>query len=93
YRLERLSGRYRDVEQARRARHTVHALARDPGPDLWRLAERHPRWVPWVDAHYGNAAYMPMADGARFAVAVSASGLVARPLNAPAREALAGWSR
>jgi hypothetical protein len=32
-----------------------------------------------------------MADGAHFAVSVSASGLVGRPQNREAREAVAAW--
>lgn len=91
YRLERLSGRYRDVAEERRGPHTAYRLSRDRGLDLWSLARRHRGWLPWVDAVYGSAAYMPMADGARFETTVSTSGLVARPLNAQARQAMARW--
>lgn len=91
YRLERLSGRYRDVDQARHAPYTIYQLSRDPGIDLWALARRHPHWLPWLDAVYGSAAYLPMADGALFSIHVSQSGLVARPLNAPAQQAVSDW--
>ena len=37
--------------------------------------------MPWADALYGSAVYVPMSDGARYQVVVSQSGLVARPLN------------
>lgn len=91
YRLERLSGRYRQVSEERSGPHTAYRLSRDRGLDLWSLARRHEGWLPWVDAVYGSAAYMPMADGARFATTVSTSGLVARPLNEQARQAMAHW--
>lgn len=91
YRLERLSGRYERIDQARHALRSVYALARNPGVDLWSLARRYGAWLPWVDAVYGNATYLPMANGAHFAVSVTASGLVARPLNAAARQAVRRW--
>jgi hypothetical protein len=91
YRLERLSGRYRDAEQQRNAPRTVHELAAEGGGlDPFVLAERV-SWLPLVDAVYGNATYLPAADGASYAVTVSTTGLVARPLNEAARRAIAGW--
>lgn len=91
YRLERLSGRYRDVALERSAARSVHALSEEAGVDLWRLAKRYRRWLPWVDATYGSATYLPMADEARYAVRLNASGLVARPVNAQGEEALRDW--
>lgn len=90
WRAERISGRWRDIARERSEPRSVHALGDAPGLDLWVLAREH-RWLPWVDAVYGSATYLPMADGARWQVTVSASGLVARPLNAAAERALAGW--
>lgn len=93
WRLERLAGRYRDAALEREAPRTVHELGPPPeGLDLWTLAQAHPAWLPFVDATYGSATYLPLADGARYAVTVSSSGLVARPLNEPARRAIAVWS-
>lgn len=91
YRLERLGGRYADVEQERARPRSVYPLARSPGLDLWQVARRYQGWLPWVDASYGSAAYLPMADGARFEVRVSQSGLVARPLNPEGERAVQGW--
>jgi hypothetical protein len=91
YRLERLSGRYTDIAQERSAQRTVHALTDEPGIDLWSIVRRHHRYLPLADALYGSAVYVPMADGAEYAVSVSASGLVVRPGNEAARKALGGW--
>lgn len=91
YRLERLNGRYRDVVLERSAPRSVYGLAAHAGLDLWLMAQRHGRWLPWLDASYGNATYMPMAPGARYEVRITASGLIARPLNPAARAALADW--
>ena len=42
YRLERVSGRYRDIEQERTGERTVYALAENPGLDLWKVTLDHP---------------------------------------------------
>lgn len=91
YRLDRLSGRYRSVEQEREALRSVHGLADDKGLDLWKWSHEHKHKVPWVDAVYGSAAYMPMANKAQYKITVSHSGLVIRPANEIARQAVETW--
>jgi len=91
YRLERIGGRYGDIESELRAPRTVHALNEPARIDAWELARRYNTYVPWVDALFGSAAFLPMADAALFQVRVSQSGLVARPLNQAGRDAVAGW--
>jgi hypothetical protein len=91
YRLERLSGRYGDVTRERNAPRTVHSLAEEPGVDFWTVLRRYHAYVPLADALYGSAAYVPMAEGAEYAVSVSTSGLVVRPGNDAARKAVGGW--
>ncbi len=91
YRLERLGGRYRETRQEMNAPRTVYRLSEDRGLDLWRIARQHPGWLPGLDAIYGSAAYLPMADRARYSVHHSQSGLVARPLNEAARRAVEAW--
>lgn len=91
YRLERVSGRYRDIEQERNDDRTVYALSENPGLDLWALSTRYPDWLPFIDAVYGSATYLPMADGARFEVSITQSGLISRPMNEAAETAAGGW--
>lgn len=91
YRLERISGRYREVSREQSALRSVYALSESAGLDLWRLAQRHQRWLPWVDATYGSATYLPMADRARYAVSLTANGLIARPVNEAGQEAVRNW--
>ncbi|MFL6575515.1 MAG: hypothetical protein ACJ8MR_02780 [Povalibacter sp.] len=92
YRLERVSGRYRDLEQERHDERTIYGLSENPGLDLWQMTTQYPKWLPVVDAVYGSATYMPMADGARYQVSITQSGLIARPLNAAAETVSKGWS-
>lgn len=93
FRLERLSGRYYDIEQettAKRTAYTVHNSLY--GVDVWRIFHSNPSWVPVVDAVYGSATYLPMKDGALFEISLSNTGLVARPINEVAREAVAEFN-
>lgn len=92
YHLDRLEGRYRNTGQERNDYHSVVDLSAGlPGIDLWSLAGRHAGWLPWVDAGYGSATYLPMADGAQYTVGLSATGLMARPSNPAAEAATTQW--
>lgn len=89
YRLERLSGRYYDIEQETTEKRTAHRVhAGFYGVDLWQLLNHNPQWLPVVDAVYGSATYLPMRDGALFEISLSNTGLVARPVNQVARDAV-----
>jgi hypothetical protein len=91
YRLERISGRYSHVEDERSLPRTVYDLNAPGRIDPWELLHRYGSWLPWMDALYGSATFLPMADGALFEIKVSQSGLLARPLNQAAREAVGSW--
>jgi hypothetical protein len=89
YRLDRVSGRYRDPAQEASAPKSVVVLSNPTRLDLWQMKQRFPRWLPWVDADYGSGAYLPLVDGGRFSVTLAAAGgLVARPADAPTAEKL-----
>jgi len=91
YRLERIGGRYTHVEDERSQPHTAFDLNPPGRMDPFDLIKHYHSWVPWMDAMYGNSTYVPMADGALYEIKVSQSGLLARPLNQAAREAVGGW--
>lgn len=91
YRPERISGRYTDIEAEKNSPKSVHALAQNPGLDVWRLANENKNWLPWVDAYYGSGTYLPMADGATFNIMISDTGLIARPVNQVAQQATETW--
>jgi hypothetical protein len=93
YQLERLSGRYSSVEDELSEQRTVHALSEDMTLDVWKVARRFPRLLPGVDAYYGTATYLPMADGARFEVTMTRTALIARPVNDAARQAVGDWGQ
>lgn len=92
FRIERISGRFSSIQREREGPRSVHALHPEPRTlDPWNLATRYPKWVPWVDAIYGSATYLPMAHQAEFEVVVTQSGLAARPLNEEAERASVRW--
>ncbi len=89
YRLDRVSGRYRDAQQEASAPKSVVVLSGPTRLDLWQMKQRFPQWMPWVDADYGSGAYLPLVDGGRFNVTLAAAGgLVARPADEPTAEKL-----
>lgn len=92
YRLERLSGRYSQINDENNKSRTVYALSdRKQGLDLWSLSREYRSWLKWLDAYYGSAAYLPMEDGAIYVVSINQTGLIARPENTPAEDAISDW--
>ena len=82
YRLDRISGRYADTAEESERERSVVALDESNPFDLLDLKRRFPQWLPWVDADYGSAAYLPLVDGGSYQVSLApAGGLVARPAN------------
>lgn len=80
YRLDRLSGRYDDVEQERSATRTVIPLHGGNSWDLFDLKRRYRSDFPGVDAIYGSGAFLPLVEQGHYQIELSADGgLVARP--------------
>jgi len=93
YQLERLSGRYSSIDREQTEQRTVHGLAEERPLDLWSMVRKFPRLTPGIDAFYGTATYLPMADGARFRVTLSRDALISRPINDQARNAVGDWGQ
>lgn len=91
YRLEKISGRFHSPADERGKARSLYTLSENPGIEFWGLVNRFNQWIPWVDAVYGNAVYVPMADDAEFTVSVTTSGLIARPANRAAEQAIKRW--
>ena len=93
FQLDRLSGRYSTVEEEQAKMRSVHALSEPVTMDVWQFARKYPKLMPGVDAHYGTATYLPMAHEAVFEVTMTRTGLIARPVNAAAEEAVGEWGQ
>jgi len=97
YRLHRISGRYLDIKKEQKNPRSVYSLVQKTAVteneqfDLWQFANKHKKWLRWVDAAYGSAVFLPMTDGAKYRVSISRTGLIARPVNEQARQAVKQW--
>jgi len=92
YRLHRLSGRYAEINQANSLPHTAYQLSDpDNGISIWDIKRLAKSRLPFLDAYYGQSVFLPLKDGARFRVAIAQAGLLVRPANEIARQALVDW--
>ena len=83
YELDRIGGRYRDVEQEKSAPRTLYSLGREKPVDLFALRKRFPFLEHFVDATYGSAAYVPVGEPAELELRVSTTGLLIRAAPPP----------
>lgn len=82
YELDRIGGRYRDIEQERTAERTVHSLSQDKPVNLFGLRQRHTFLAILLDAKYGSATFVPVIQAAELELRVSTTGLLMRELAA-----------
>lgn len=88
YRLDRLSGRYLSLEQERTDERTVHSLDdSNSWIDVWKGLKDVGFWLK---PEFGSAVFMPLANGATFAVTIDGEGVNAEPLNNVAIDAMNG---
>jgi len=78
YELDRVAGRYRDIQQERAAPRTLYALGLDRPVDLFGLRRRYAFLEPLLDAEYGSATFVPVTRAADLDVRVSTTGLLMR---------------
>lgn len=82
YELDRIAGRYREIEQERSAPRTIHALREARPVDLFGLRQRYTFLAPIYDAEYGSATFVQVKEPAELEVRVSTSGLLVRDAKA-----------
>ena len=91
YRLDRINGRYLSLHDEQTKKRSIYSLNESlAGVDIWQwLKKSKGRFL--VDARYGNSVFLPMVDSGQYQISLSSSGLLARPLNQPAIEAVNQW--
>jgi hypothetical protein len=82
YRLDRISGRYRALEQENTAPRTIYAIGSPALVDLVALGRRLPL-ADFFDAEYGSATFVPVEEAGEFELKVSTTGFLLRPVPAP----------
>jgi len=91
-RFDRIRGRYFSLEQERRARRNEPLLYESSfGVDLWHVGYRNNIALPGITASYRDSTFLPMADGALFELHVTPQGVLATPMNDPAKRAVSEW--
>jgi hypothetical protein len=78
YELDRVSGRYQQIEDEQHRPRTVFPLAPEHRVDLFAWRARLPWLAPVVDAEYGSSTFTRADRVARYEVRVSTTGLLVR---------------
>lgn len=81
YQLDRVAGRYRELDAERSAPRTVYALGAAGPVDLFELRRRYALLAPLVDAEYGSATFVAVDQPATLEIRVSTTGLLIRRVN------------
>jgi hypothetical protein len=80
YELDRVAGRYRELDDERSRPRTVFSLGAARPFDLFDLRRRFAALAPLVDAEYGSATFIAADVPALYELRVSTSGLLVRRL-------------
>lgn len=80
YELDRIGGRYRDIEQERSAERTLHSLKQEKLVNLFELRQRFTTLAILLDAKYGSATFIPVTEPAELELKISNTGLLIREL-------------
>lgn len=80
YELDRVSGRYADLQAELSHPRTVYLLSPRKKLNMFILRQRYVILSPLLDAEYGSAAFIHLDKSARFEIRVSTSGLLIRKI-------------
>jgi len=83
YELDRVAGRYSELDDERHAERTVFSLSPTRSVDLFHLRRASELLAPLVDAEYGSASFIAARDTALWELRVSTSGLLLREAQQP----------
>ncbi len=78
YELDRIGGRYLDLDDEKNRPRTIASLAPERVVDLFGLRRRYDFLEPLVDAEYGSATFAMARTAADFELRVSTTGLLLR---------------
>ena len=82
YELDRVAGRYADIQDELHRVRTVYALSTGKPVDMFHLRRRFTALSPLVDAEYGSATYIESDKAAELTLMVSTTGLLIRETGA-----------
>ncbi len=82
FQLERLSGRYMDIEKEKTMPRIVYGLYSQPDK-IWAFLYKYQKLIPFIEAAYGNSAFVRYENGKKFHVYVTNSGLMIKDMTQP----------
>jgi hypothetical protein len=83
YQLNRISGRYKEIDDARRKPTSAYDLSEKNGLNLIDIRQSYPYLSSWLfDAEYGSATFISADQPQQYRLLVSTSGLLFREKNA-----------
>ena len=88
YRFESVQGRFLVLEQEKSIDQSPHPLKATPFVRFWHFLHQYP-FIPFVEAKYAEAIYVPLADKASFELALTADDVKIQPKNAAANALMA----
>lgn len=80
YELDRVGGRYVDLQAERDRPRTVYSLAEEKPVNMFDLRRRYAFLAPLLDAEYGSGTFLMADRPATLEVRVSTTGLLLRPV-------------
>jgi hypothetical protein len=78
YELDRVAGRYTQLEDERSKPRTVFSLSQDKAVNMFHLRQKYAFLTPLLDAQYGSGTFVPADKPAELEVRVSTTGLLIR---------------
>ena len=78
YELDRVAGRYVELNQERNGPRTVYSLSQNKRGNIFRLRRRYALLAPFLDVAYGSGTFVLADHPATFEVRVSTTGLLIR---------------
>ncbi|MCO7227403.1 hypothetical protein [Pleionea sp. CnH1-48] len=78
YELDRIAGRYRDIEQARNNPQSLYSLSEQRWLDIAELRTQYVILSPLVDAEYGSATFIAANEHQQYRLSISNTGLLVR---------------
>lgn len=82
YQIERLSGRYLDIEKEKSLPRIVYDLYGQKD-DFWKFLYKAQLFIPFIEAAYGNSAFVAYEYGKKFHVYVTSSGFMIKDVTEP----------
>jgi hypothetical protein len=81
YRLERISGRYKSIEQEKNNSKSVYSISTESDNPIYEWRKSYEQLGFLLDVEHGSASFVDAENGKEYLLMVTTSGLLIRPSN------------